>query len=322
MQVAFLSVDVKGSTLLKVDSEPERIKHTFDAYHEFTETLIEKNRGLIISSLGDGLLGQFLNVDDAVAAGVEIQAGIGDFNRDRNQLLFPFLLRVGVSYGAIAVERVTGRDAELIIDLAVKVQEHGEPGSVCITLDAFQNLERYRDYFSYRDYVESLKSEIYVNRPLSTWNAYSLGAATASYNQGFDLLEQDRFAEAEAAFRRALAEAEATRELPQVSACIHGLAYALGRQRKNREKIPFCLRQIRIEQKLGRARELQTALRNIYFAYFWLARDLEREARFKEALTCYTKARVLAEKLGDRRLSKESGRNLNDLRSYLKAKTE
>lgn len=271
----------------------------------------------MVSQTGDGVLAQFLGADDAAGCAFEIQGGIADFNREYNQLFFPFQLRCGISCGEISEEAVTGRHASLIIDSAVKAQENSPPGGICVTWEAHHDLKAYRDYFSYDRYSELLKTELYVNRPVPHWNAFTMGVAAASYNRGFDLLEAGDYPAAEVELRNALMDAEAAGDLIHISTCLHGLAYALGRQRKNHEKTGFCLRQIRIERKLGRAKELQTAYRNIFYAYFWLARDLEREQKFDDALKFYGKTARVSRKLDDDRLSKEAARNLNDLEHYL-----
>lgn len=321
MHVSFLFVDVKGSTLLKVDATPEKIKTTFDAYHDYVENFVRRNGGRVVSFAGDGILGQFLNADDAVSAALDIQGNSSEFNQSRNQLFFPFQMRIGITSGEIAESEITGKMTDLLIDAAARIQELCPPGQICLTFGAFSELKRFREYFSYRDYDELLKTDLYSNKTLPQWQAFSLGSATSSYNLGYDLLEQAKYSEAEIEFRRALDESEKSEDLARVSACIHGLAYALGRQRKNREKIDLCLRQIKIEKRLKREKELKTAYRNIYFGYYWLARDLERERNFDEALHFYQKMRVAAGILKDERLIKEASRNSEDLKDYLRKKS-
>lgn len=321
MHVAFLSVDVKGSTLIKIDSSQEKIRTTFEHYHDYVENLIKKNKGLVVSVAGDGIMGQFLSSDDAVGCAFDIQGGMVEFNRTMNLLFFPFILRIGISCGTMATVTVTSKNADLVIDIAAKVQAAGEPGSICITLDTYQDLARFQDYFGYHRFNELIKTEIYINRPVAHWTAWSLGSSAESYNRGFDLLEQASYAEAEEAFREAFTEAEQSGELIRQSACLHGLAYALGRQRKNHEKIRYCLMQIRVEKRLHRTRELETAYRNIYYGYYWTARDFEREGNFSEALRFYRKALVVGGCLRDDRIKKEATRNLDDLTHYLALRT-
>lgn len=320
MHISFLFVDVKGSTLLKVDSTQERIKETFDAYHDLVESRFRQNGGRTVSITGDGLLGQFMNSDDAVGAALEIQGAMEQFNREKNKLFFPFYLRIGISCGDIQEREVSGKMTDLIVDTAAKTQQVCEPGHICVTIDVYNELERYKEFFSYEGYMQVLKIELYTNRPLPQWKGFSLGDATGNYNKGFDFLENAEYEAAEKEFRKALEQAETSGDPARISACIHGLAYSLGRQRKNRDKVRLSLRQIALERKLKRKKELKTAYRNICYAYYWLARDLERSGEFTEAMKFYRKMRVMSSLMKDERLLKEANRNLKDLRHFLDLK--
>lgn len=321
MYCSFLSIDIAGSTIIKHGTTPANITTTFNNYHSFLKSVIKKNNGVVTAISGDGVMAQVDSPDNAVSCACEIQAGMKDFNEKQNKLDFPVRLRIGISTGEIDKSTITGQDADLLLDAAGTLQKYGIPGNINISWETYKDLEKYKELFRYFKYSEVLKTDTYVNKPMPHWSPDIAGNVSAiHYNKGYELLNKESYVEAEKEFRIALEEADKTNNLRLISSCLHGLGYALGRQRKNKEKIPYILKQIKIEKQLGDKNNLHISYRNIFFAYKWYARNLEREQKFNNALKYYKKALKAVESINDEYLIKQIKVDLKDLKSYLEEK--
>lgn len=321
MYFSFLSIDIASSTIIKHGATPANITTTFSNYHSFAKNLIKENAGVIVAISGDGIMAQFDSPDQAVSCAFEIQGGVKEFNEKQNNLEFPLRLRIGISTGEIDKSAVTGQDADLLLDAAGTLQKQGIPGNVHISWETYKDLKKYRNFFRYSKYSEVLKTDTYINKPMPRWGPDIVGNVSAiHYNRGYELLNEENYAEAEKEFHIALEEADKTNNLRLISSCLHGLGYALGRQRKNKEKIPYTLRQIKIEKQLGNEKKLYISYRNIFYAYKWYARNMEREQKFNEALKYYKKALKAAETINDEYLIKQATVDLKDLEAYFKGK--
>lgn len=321
MYFSFLAIDIAGSTIIKHGAIPENITTTFNNYHSFIKSLVKENDGVVVAISGDGVMAQFDSPDQAVSCACEIQEGMKEFNEKQNKLEWPVRLRIGISAGEIDKSTVTGHDADFLLDAAGTLQKYGIPGNVHIAWEAYQDLKKYRNFFRYFKYSEVLKTDTYINKPMPHWSPDIVGNAGAvHYNRGYELLDKKNYAEAEKEFRIALKEADKENNLKLISSCLHGLGYALGRQRKNKEKIPYTLRQIKIEKQLGNEKKLYISYRNIFYAYKWHARNMEREQKFNEALKYYKKALKAAETVNDEYLIKQATVDLKDLESYFEEK--
>ena len=100
---AILAADVAGySRLMGADEEGthERLKaHR----HALVEPTITRHRGRIVKTTGDGMLGEFPSVVDAMRCAIELQRGMAERNADtppEQQIEF----RVGINLGDVIVE--------------------------------------------------------------------------------------------------------------------------------------------------------------------------------------------------------------------------
>ena len=268
-------------------------------------------------------MSQFYSPDQAVSCAFAIQGEMKEFNEKQNKLNFPLRLRIGISTGEIDKDVVTGEVADVLLDAAGTLQKCGIPGNVTISWETYKDLKEYKKFFRFFKSNEVLKNNMYINQPMPHWSPDIVGNFGAiNYNRGYELLEEKNYAEAEKKFKIALKESEKTKNLRFINSCLHGLGYALGRQRKNKEKIPYILKQIKIAKQLGGKtwKKLHTSYRNIFYAYKWYARDLEREQEFNEALKYYKKALKAVEVIKDEYLIKQVTVDLRDLKMYLKTK--
>ena len=127
---AILAADVAGySRLMGADEEGthERLKAQL---RELIEPKIAEYRGRIVKNTGDGFLGEFASVIDAVRCGGEIQRGMIDREAkvpDERRIR----LRIGVNLGDVIVEEhdIFGDG----VNVAARLEALAEPGGICIS---------------------------------------------------------------------------------------------------------------------------------------------------------------------------------------------
>ena len=135
---AILAADIAGySRLMGADEEGTlaRIK----AYRrELIDPTIEEHRGRIVKTTGDGILIEFPSVIEAVSYAVAVQQGMVERNvgtPEEKRITF----RVGVNLGDIIVE-----DGDIHgdgVNIAARLEGIAEPGGICISEDAFRQVQ-------------------------------------------------------------------------------------------------------------------------------------------------------------------------------------
>src|SRR5262245_56109645 len=127
---AILAADVAGySRLMGVDEEGthERLKAHL---RELVDPKIAEHHGRTVKNTGDGLLGEFPSVVDAVRCAVEIQRGMIDREPDvpeEHRIRF----RIGVNLGDVIVEEhdIFGDG----VNVAARLEALAEPDGLCIS---------------------------------------------------------------------------------------------------------------------------------------------------------------------------------------------
>lgn len=161
---AVLVADVAGySRLMEVDEEGTLVR--FNMLREnLIEPLIQANRGRLVKLMGDGILVEFPSAVDAVRCGLEIQ-------RDTSTERAPFgtdgqmLFRIGINLGDVIAQ-----DGDIFgdgVNVAARLQQLGEPGSVTISDDVLHQVQN-RLEFGREDLgeqrVKNLSRAIHVHR--------------------------------------------------------------------------------------------------------------------------------------------------------------
>lgn len=312
---AFLSVDVAGSTLLKHGASDEAIRRTFSAYHRYVRDRVRRHGGSVVSVSGDGVMARYGAAPAAVRSAMAIQGGLRDFNRRRNRLAQGIRVRVGLSAGDVRAG-LDARAADPILDAAGTLQKAAKPGEILASGAVYDRMGALRRTFTYRRFDAAIAAEIYVHQTSIDWDDLSIFRDSA-YDEGYLLLQENDFRGAERYFERALRRAERARKPRWVAACLHGLAFAAGRQRKNTKKIRICRRLIVLEERLGNLRGIQLAHFDLFYALYWSARDDERLGRFPVARRRYREALASARITENAGLIRQAERNLLDLESFL-----
>ena len=134
---AILSADVEGYSRLMGEDEEATVR-TLTAYREVFTTLIQQHNGRVIDSPGDNLLVEFVSVVDAVQCAVAVQKEINSRNNElpeNRRMQF----RVGINLGDVIQEeeRIYGDG----VNIAARLEGLAEPGGICISKTAFDQIE-------------------------------------------------------------------------------------------------------------------------------------------------------------------------------------
>jgi adenylate cyclase len=139
---AILSADAVGYSRLMEDDEEATVR-TLTSYREVIATLIKQHNGLVVDSPGDNLLADFVSVVDAVQCAVSVQNEINARNEDlpeNRKMQF----RIGINLGDVIQEgeRIYGDG----VNIAARLESLADPGGICISKTAFDQIERKLPY--------------------------------------------------------------------------------------------------------------------------------------------------------------------------------
>ena len=149
---AILAADMAGySRLMEVD-EDGVISRQKTHRRELIDLEIERNRGHIVKTTGDGLLVEFASAQDAVRSAIDIQAGMAQRERDSSDDE-RIQYRVGINVGDVVFD-----DGDIFgdgVNVASRLEGLAEPGGVCVSDSVYQTLqdrqtEPFRDLGSQR----------------------------------------------------------------------------------------------------------------------------------------------------------------------------
>jgi len=135
---------------------------------EIVDPTITSHRGRIVKTTGDGLLVEFASAVDAVTCAMAVQSSMAE--RD-TQIKF----RIGINVGDIIVD-----EGDIVgdgVNVAARVENECEPGGVCLSGSAFEQV-RGKTVFAFADLGErELKN---IERPVRLYSATSSASATNS----------------------------------------------------------------------------------------------------------------------------------------------
>ena len=134
---AIFAGDVAGYSRLMSADEEGTLASLNAHRREFLEPTIAEHRGRIVKRTGDGILIEFGSAVDAVQCAVTVQSGMGK----RNEPVPPdkrIELRIGVHVGDIIFEEgdIFGDG----VNIAARLESIADPGSFCISEDAYRQV--------------------------------------------------------------------------------------------------------------------------------------------------------------------------------------
>lgn len=160
---AILAADVVGYSRLMERDEAGTLSALKAHRKDLIDPTIATHNGRIVKLMGDGTLVEFASVVDAVTCAVAIQEGMAGRNaeapNDRR-----LELRIGVHLGDIIVE---GEDIYGDgVNLAARLEGLAEPGGICLSQQAFDQIETKLD-LAYEDLGEQQVKNI--RRPVRVY---------------------------------------------------------------------------------------------------------------------------------------------------------
>lgn len=138
----FLSIDVVGSTQMKVGERKTAIDATFQAYEELVRETFDRYGVWKETWTPDGVMACFLDRDLAVNAAKEILSGLAQFNRESNQLRTPIAVRCGLNEGEVTIfdDSALEKVADHVIDVAGHMQKHAGEDALQISDEVYARL--------------------------------------------------------------------------------------------------------------------------------------------------------------------------------------
>jgi adenylate cyclase len=135
---AILAADVAGYSRLVGLDEEGTLARLRKLRHDIIDPQIASYRGRIVKTTGDGLLVEFVSVVDAVRCAVAVQRAVAEQENtlpDDRRIQF----RVGINLGDIVVEGddILGDG----VNVAARLEGIAEPGGICVSASAHEQIE-------------------------------------------------------------------------------------------------------------------------------------------------------------------------------------
>lgn len=177
---AVLATDVAGYSRLMGLDEIGTLEALKSHRREVIDPAIADHNGRIVKTTGDGMLVEFSSAVDAVTCAMLVQGKMAERNRNFTPLI---TFRIGINVGDIIVDGddIFGDG----VNVAARVENECEPGSVCLSGSAFEQV-RGKTGFSFDDLGEKpLKNidrpvRLYAVRPADLMPAKAARAAANS----------------------------------------------------------------------------------------------------------------------------------------------
>ena len=167
---AVLAADVAGYSRLMRADELGTLAVLKALRREIVDPTIASHMGRIVKTTGDGVLVEFASVVDAVTCATEVQSRMA-MRADGSNIA----LRIGINIGDVIIEGddIFGDG----VNIAARVENECEPGGVCLSGSAFEQVRDKTD-FSFDDLGEKLLKNI--DRPVRLYAVRLEESATAA----------------------------------------------------------------------------------------------------------------------------------------------
>jgi TolB-like protein/class 3 adenylate cyclase/Tfp pilus assembly protein PilF len=134
---AILAADVADYSHLMGHDEEGTVAAVKSVFSSLLDPEIELHRGRVFKVMGDGVLVEFASAVDAVRCAIGIQRAVGSYNAERpDERKIQF--RIGVNVGDIIHDGgdIFGDG----VNIAARVQALAEPGTICLSEYAYQQI--------------------------------------------------------------------------------------------------------------------------------------------------------------------------------------
>jgi adenylate cyclase len=127
---AILAADVAGYSRLMGADEEGTLARLKAHRRDLVDPKIAEHHGRIVKTTGDGLLGEFASVVDALRCALEVQRGMAQYNSSvppEQRIEF----RIGLNVGDIVIE--AGDIYGDGVNVAARLEALAEPGGICVS---------------------------------------------------------------------------------------------------------------------------------------------------------------------------------------------
>ena len=160
---AIVAADIAGYARLIGQDEEGTLRALRSHRQELIDRLIDEHGGRIANTAGDSLLLEFPSTVDAMRSALAVQEGMAERNRDveaDHQIRF----RIGINVGDVIAEGDDLLGDE--VNVAARLQEIAEPGGICISRRAHEDVQDRLDTVFDDLGEQSLKN---IARPVHVW---------------------------------------------------------------------------------------------------------------------------------------------------------
>ena len=132
--LAFLSVDVVGSTQMKEGEDKTDVEYDFHEYKKLVESKMRANGALKAAWTPDGVMICFPNIDAAIHTAQDLIVALDAFNRNVKTMKADFSVRCGINAGRVFYDEKTSMESmsDRVIDVAGHLQKFALPGTIAI----------------------------------------------------------------------------------------------------------------------------------------------------------------------------------------------
>jgi TolB-like protein/class 3 adenylate cyclase/tetratricopeptide (TPR) repeat protein len=162
---AILAADVVGYSRLMGIDDVATLQALKTHRRELVDPAIAAHHGRIVKTTGDGMLVEFGSVVDAVNCAMSVQQTMADRNNNSANSVPRIIFRIGINIGDIIIDGddIFGDG----VNVAARVEAECEPGGVCLSGSAFEQL-RSKTVFAFEDMGErQLKN---IERPIRIYS--------------------------------------------------------------------------------------------------------------------------------------------------------
>ncbi|HVA27639.1 MAG TPA: hypothetical protein VNF68_05635, partial [Candidatus Baltobacteraceae bacterium] len=148
-QCTFVSIDVVGSTKMKIGERASAIAATFQAYEELVRKHFDSHGVWKQTWTPDGVMACFLDTDLAVAAAQLILADLPEFNEEHKLMRDAFHVRAGLNVGEVSIfeDSQLEKVADHSIDVAGHMQKYAGEDQLWLSEEVLATLTN-RDGFT------------------------------------------------------------------------------------------------------------------------------------------------------------------------------
>lgn len=186
-QLTVMFCDLVGSSALSARLDPEDLRAVIRAYHACIAEIIARSQGIIARYMGDGVLAYFgypqAHEDDAeqaTRAGLALVDAVANLETDIGTQL---QVRIGIATGMVVVGDLIGEGAakeQAVIgetpNLAARLQQFAEPGTVLISESTHQLTDGYFEYLDLGPVTLKGWSE-----PASAWQVLGISGVESRF---------------------------------------------------------------------------------------------------------------------------------------------